>query len=219
MVAQFVQIKHSAHICSSGDVVRQTVRIWKHVWGRTEITGRKRETIARSIRMTAVFITAALVMACCFFAGMKCFALRVQAQEISDSKKAAQTKDDGRSKTSGQKQDQAQQQDKGTPFDEAVEAFYSGSENMTDEQILQAARDMESDASALYSVLGEKEAADVEAALTSYEASKAEYLTDVINNEDGSRTSTQSGGEEGHTKSGLAGIVSEWLLQGRSAGI
>lgn len=175
------------------------------------------ETIARSIRMTAITIAAVLAMACCFFAGTMCFVFQVQAQEIPDSKKAAKTENEGGSKTSGQKQDQKQQKDGEPSFDEAVEAFYSGSENMTDEQILQSARNMKSDVSALYSVLGEEEAADVEAVLNNYEASKADYLTDVINSEDESRTSTQPGGEEAKTNSGSAGIVSEWLLQSRYA--
>lgn len=186
--------------------------------GRQKITGRKMETIARNIRVTAIATAAALAMAYCLFAETMYFAFPVQAQEVSDS----------------------------LSFDEAVEAFYSGSEDMTDEQILQAARDIKSDVNALYSVLGEKEAAKVEAALNAYEASKVEYMTDVINSEDDGRKSEQPGGTQGQPSGGTAtqpgetqgqpsdgsqgasagsteelpaddpaGIVSEWLRQSR----
>ena len=66
-------------------------------------------------------------------------------------------------------------------FDDAVAAFYLESGSLTDEEILAYARRMHSDTGVLYSGLAADTAKHVEAALSAYETSKAEYMTDRIN--------------------------------------
>lgn len=66
-------------------------------------------------------------------------------------------------------------------FDDAVAAFYRESGNLTDEEVLANARGMCSDTDVLYSGLQADTAQKVESALSVYENSKTEYMTDRIN--------------------------------------
>ena len=68
-----------------------------------------------------------------------------------------------------------------TGFENAVAAFYQESGDLSDQEILEAARRMSSDTDVLYSKLEADAAAGAAEALSAYESSKAAYIMDRMN--------------------------------------
>ena len=80
-------------------------------------------------------------------------------------------------KTGSEETVQTRDSAEGLPFEEAIENFYQTSGSITDDQILDSARNILSDGDVLYSELTEVEGRNAFDALSAYEEAKAKYLT------------------------------------------
>ena len=84
-------------------------------------------------------------------------------------------------KTGSEETVQTRDSAEGLPFEEAIENFYQTSGSITDDQILDSARNILSNGDVLYSELTEVEGRNAFDALSAYEEAKAKYLTSAIN--------------------------------------
>lgn len=105
------------------------------------------------------------------------------------------------------------------PFSMAVETFYSNSDSMTDQDIIDSARRIRSDGDVLYSELHQEDKCqDVMNVLDAYEAAKVNYIASQINGEMFSEEIKQEKETEAVAAAGLEmsakdGICREWDRQ------